>query len=58
MTMRMTRTMGPQSKTSRRLALRLRAAKLRQEATVEDIDFRTPRGLDRSVILDLAQAGW
>lgn len=43
---------------SRRLALRLKAAKLRQEATVEDIDFRTPRGLDRSVIMSLAQAGW
>lgn len=43
---------------SRRLALRLRAAKLRQEATLEDIDFRTPRGLDRSVIMNLAQAGW
>jgi DNA replication protein DnaC len=43
---------------SRRLALRLKAAKLRQEATLEDIDFRTPRGLDRSVIVNLAQAGW
>lgn len=43
---------------SRRLALRLKAAKLRQEATVEDIDFRTPRGLDRSVIMSLAQASW
>src|SRR5919204_1157100 len=43
---------------NRRLALRLKAAKLRQEATVEDIDFRTPRGLDRSVIMSLAQAGW
>ncbi len=43
---------------SRRLALRLKAAKLRQEATVEDLDFRTPRGLDKSVILSLAQAGW
>src|SRR6266851_2824375 len=53
----MTRTMGPQSKTSRRLALRLRAAKLRQEATVEDIDFPTPRGFNRSVIMNLAQAG-
>ncbi|MPZ13492.1 MAG: AAA family ATPase [Chloroflexi bacterium] len=42
----------------RRLALRLKAAKLRQEATVEDIDFRTPRGLDKAVILNLAQAGW
>jgi IstB-like ATP binding protein len=43
---------------SRRLALRLKAAKLRQAATVEDIDFRAPRGLDRSVIMNLAQAGW
>jgi DNA replication protein DnaC len=40
------------------LALRLKAAKLRQEASVEDIDFRTPRGLDRSVIMSLAQASW
>ena len=47
-----------EARDSRRLALRLKAAKLRQEATVEDIDFRTPRGLDRSVIMSLAQAGW
>src|SRR5919201_480019 len=43
---------------SRRLAARLKAAKLRQAATIEELDFRTPRGLDRSVILNLAQAGW
>ena len=47
-----------ETRDSRRLALRLKAAKLRQEATVEDIDFRAPRGLDRSVIMSLAQAGW
>jgi len=47
-----------ETRDSRRLALRLKAAKLRQQATVEDIDFRTPRGLDRSVIMSLAQAGW
>src|SRR5712691_1105400 len=47
-----------EARDSRRLALRLKAAKLRQEASVEDIDFRTPRGLDRSVIMSLAQAGW
>ena len=47
-----------ETRDSRRLALRLKAAKLRHEATVEDIDFRTPRGLDRSVIMSLAQAGW
>src|SRR5919197_663085 len=47
-----------ETRDSRRLALRLKAAKLRQEATVEDLDFRAPRGLDRSVVLNLAQAGW
>jgi IstB-like ATP binding protein len=36
-----------EARDSRRLALRLKAAKLRQEATVEDLDFRTPRGLDK-----------
>ena len=43
---------------ARRLANRLKAAKLRYPAAVEDIDFRTPRGLDRGVIASLAQAGW
>jgi DNA replication protein DnaC len=43
---------------SRRLATRLKAAKLRYPATVEDIDIRAPRGLDRAAILSLAQAGW
>src|SRR6266496_1557271 len=47
-----------EARDSRRLALRLKAAKLRQEAAVEDIDFRAPRGLDRSVIMSLAQASW
>lgn len=43
---------------SRRLAARLKAAKLRYPAAIEDIDFRSPRGLDRSVILALAQGAW
>lgn len=43
---------------ARRLATRLKAAKLRHNACVEDIDFRAPRGLDRSVVLSLAQAHW
>src|SRR5881227_2803821 len=47
-----------EARDSRRLALRLKAAKLRQEATMEDLDFRAPRGLDRSIVLSLAQAGW
>ena len=47
-----------EARDSRRLALRLKAAKLHQEASVEDIDFGAPRGLDRSVIMSLAQARW
>lgn len=41
---------------SKRLATRLKAAKLRYQASVEDIDFTTPRGLDRSVVITLAEA--
>jgi DNA replication protein DnaC len=40
---------------SRRLLRRLKEAKLRYPAAVEDIDFRSPRGLDRSVVLALAE---
>lgn len=42
----------------RRLARLLQLAKLHLSASVEDIDFRTPRGLDRSVVLRLASADW
>lgn len=41
---------------SRRIATRLKTAKLRYPAAIEDIDFRSPRGLDRSVVLSLAEA--
>jgi DNA replication protein DnaC len=38
---------------------RLKAAKLRGNACIEDIDFRASRGLDKSVIRALAQeSGW
>jgi DNA replication protein DnaC len=37
-----------------RLARRLKNAGLKLPAAVEEIDFRTPRGLDREVVLDLA----
>jgi DNA replication protein DnaC len=47
-----------EARDSRRLALRLKAANLRQEASIEDIAVRSPRGLDKTVILNLAQAGW
>lgn len=42
----------------RRLTRLLRQAKLRLPASVEDLDFRSPRGLDRSVVLRLAGCEW
>src|SRR5947208_6263698 len=33
----------------KRLAARLRYARLRQQASVEDVDYRAPRGLDRAL---------
>lgn len=41
-----------------RLASRLKRAKLRHTATVEDIDYRSPRGLDKSTVLALANCQW
>jgi DNA replication protein len=43
---------------NRRTTRYLKAARLRTLATVEDIDFHHPRGLDRTQILHLAQGGW
>ena len=43
---------------NRRLQTRLNAAKLRQLACLEDLDFRTPRGLDRALIQQLATCLW
>ena len=43
---------------NRRLATRLRFARLRQEACLEDVDFRHPRGLERSLLLALADCRW
>lgn len=43
---------------NRRLTRLLQQAKLRLPAAVEDIDFRAPRGLDRSLILRLAGGDW
>jgi len=42
----------------RRLKTRLRKAKLRQDAAIEDIDYRHPRGLDKSLMLKLASCQW
>lgn len=43
---------------SRRLQTRLRKAKLRQNACIEDIDFKHPRGLDRSLVAKLSDCQW
>jgi DNA replication protein DnaC len=43
---------------NRRLARRLKAAKLRSDAVIEDVDFRVPRGLDRATVLSLAESHW
>jgi DNA replication protein DnaC len=42
----------------KRLIARLRYAKLRQQACVEDVDYRSPRGLDRALFQKLAQGDW
>jgi len=43
---------------NRRLKTRLRNAKLRHNAAIEDIDYRHPRGLDKALLTKLATGGW
>ena len=43
---------------SRRLSSRLRRAKLREQAAIEDIDWRARRGLDKRQVLSLASCNW
>jgi len=44
---------------NRKLSSRLRRAKLRfPQANMEDIDYRSPRGIDRSAMQALASCGW
>ncbi len=42
----------------KQLTARLRAARLRQQASVEDVDYRTARGLDRALFQKLAEGQW
>ena len=42
----------------RRLRARLRYARLRHQAVVEDVDYRAPRGLDRTLFQNLAGGRW
>ncbi|MDP7291290.1 MAG: IS21-like element helper ATPase IstB [Alphaproteobacteria bacterium] len=44
---------------SRRLQYRLRNARLRHsQASIEDVDYRSPRGLDRSLFQQLSSGNW
>ena len=43
---------------NRRMRNRLKNARLRLSATIEDLDFRSGRSLDRSTIMSLAQNQW
>lgn len=42
----------------RKLTARLRTARFRQDACVEDIDYQHPRGLQKAAMLDLATCRW
>jgi len=43
---------------NRRLQTRLRQARLKQSACLEDLDTRTPRGLDKALVTQLATGQW
>lgn len=43
---------------TKRLTTRLKFAALRQNACVEDVDWRTPRGIDRAVFARLISGDW
>ena len=45
-------------KENRALARRLYIAKLKQQAAIEDIDFRTHRGLDKGVLLSIGECNF
>jgi DNA replication protein DnaC len=45
-------------KENRRMNRLLNIAKLKDNACIEDLDFKTPRGRDKSVILRLAGSDW
>ena len=45
-------------KENHRLKRLLKEAKLKLQASVEDIDYRTPRGIDKSVMMNLLACNW
>lgn len=46
------------SRETRRLQTRLRKAQLKHDACAEDIDYQTPRGLDKALLVTLLQSQW
>jgi DNA replication protein DnaC len=46
------------SRRDKKLTARLRYARLRQQAVVEDVDYRAARGLDRALFHKLASGDW
>jgi DNA replication protein DnaC len=47
-----------ESRQQRRLTRRLQVAKLRYSASIEDLDFKPRRGLDRRMVMALATCDW
>ena len=45
-------------RSNRQLTARLRHARLRQHAVIEDVDYRAPRGLDRTLFQRLIAGDW
>ncbi len=43
---------------NRKLKARLKTARLRQSASIEDIDYRHPRGMDKGLIASLSSCQW
>jgi DNA replication protein DnaC len=43
---------------NKKLSRRLKSAKFRQQAAIEDIDYAHARGLTKAVVLDLASSRW
>ncbi len=43
---------------NRRLSSRLRRARLKHQAAIENIDYRHPRGLDKALMQSLASCQW
>jgi len=46
------------SRQQRKLKRRLKGARLRYQACLEDVDFKTPRGLDKQAVLSLGTCRW